>query len=469
MNQLNLLRPEQNTAQYFAQAKNFTEAKDNALEVLRRYCSTHSRIKIGFSGGKDSTALLYFVYEMVSSGALKLLDEAIIEVVCVDTLQEYPGISSNVYAAKKLIDSHPKFSFVLLTPSVDHQFLPTILGRGVPPTKPSMGGGRWCTRSMKRDPQKRHISSQGDPTRVLVLTGVRFGESISRDDRIKSSCSSPGGECGSSWYQDERNSFESVLAPIASWRYCHVIDWLVECSTKDYPVWDVLDTYGIRDDTPPGELRTGCIGCPVVNKDKTLEYLIESGHKHLEPLEGLHDLYWELLEWRHRYRFWGKRNADKSIPLRGMTVVGPLTLKSRCWAFGKIMQMQRESHIISDAIGRDRFYLLREDQISFIKRCWSEGVFPSGWDKRKIIKDERAFREIVTKCAGEIPLDFEGVIIPALWDAPPIKVLGKYKAVFDKNWFSRERQTQQVIDLSGAMPKPLESPEQPEGCHQPQN
>jgi len=83
---------------------------------------------------------------------------------------------------------------------IEKRFLTYILGRGVPP--PNNATFRWCTRQIKVDPMKAALELLYKSTgKVLMLTGVRQGESAIRDQRIIMSCSKDGAECGQGWYQ----------------------------------------------------------------------------------------------------------------------------------------------------------------------------------------------------------------------------------------------------------------------------
>ncbi len=63
--------------------------------------------------------------------------------------------------------------------------------------------------------------------KVLMLTGVRQGESVIRDQRITMSCSKDGAECGQGWYQQTMpGDLCDTLAPILHWWVCHVWEWL---------------------------------------------------------------------------------------------------------------------------------------------------------------------------------------------------------------------------------------------------
>src|SRR3546814_16703517 len=67
---------------------------------------------------------------------------------------------------------------------------------------------------------------------VLMITGVRQGESAVRDRRIEMSCSRDGAECGQGWYQQVLPKADGIrgriatLATILHWRACNVWDWL---------------------------------------------------------------------------------------------------------------------------------------------------------------------------------------------------------------------------------------------------
>src|SRR5690606_19807180 len=124
------------------------------------------------------------------------------------------------------------------------------------------------TRQIKIDPMKaavnEYLKDKGD---VLMLTGVRIGESAIRDQRINLSCSKDGGECGQGWYQVTLQSKNcATLAPILHWRVCNVWDWLkIFAPMQKYGGWNtqlLADAYG-GDEAEEINARTGCIGCPL--------------------------------------------------------------------------------------------------------------------------------------------------------------------------------------------------------------
>jgi DNA sulfur modification protein DndC len=166
---------------------------------------------------------------------------------------------------------------------LDKRFLVYILGRGVPP--PNNNTLRWCTRQIKVDPMAAAIEAriaeiEGN---VLMITGVRQGESAVRDARIAMSCSKDGGECGQGWYQQVLPNAKGIrgriatLAPLLHWRVCNVWDWLkVFAPSAEYGGWPtamLADAYG-GDEAEEVNARTGCIGCPLASKDLALDAVV---------------------------------------------------------------------------------------------------------------------------------------------------------------------------------------------------
>jgi DNA sulfur modification protein DndC len=70
---------------------------------------------------------------------------------------------------------------------LDKRFMVYILGRGVPP--PNNNTLRWCTRQIKIDPMQAALEARLDELEgsVLMITGVRQGESAIRGKRIEMS------------------------------------------------------------------------------------------------------------------------------------------------------------------------------------------------------------------------------------------------------------------------------------------
>ncbi|MBY0431063.1 MAG: phosphoadenosine phosphosulfate reductase, partial [Rhodospirillales bacterium] len=147
---------------------------------------------------------------------------------------------------------------------------------------------------------------------LLMLTGVRQGESAMRDGRIAMSCGKDGAECGQGWFQEALPNAKSVrgrvstLAPLLHWRVCHVWEWLKHWApSAEYGDWcttGIADAYG-GNEAEEINARTGCIGCPLASREMGLDTtLANPAWAYLAPLKKLHPLYRELRLPCHRLR-----------------------------------------------------------------------------------------------------------------------------------------------------------------------
>ncbi len=166
----------------------------------------------------------------------------------------------------------------IVTPPVKDRFWVKLLGRGYPPPGPRF---RWCTHRLKIQPANALLDSDGQFNNA-ILTGVRYGESASRDQNLKLSCAT-GGECGQDYwfFKGPIGSNRSYYAPIVKWRTCKVWDFLVFVApTLGWPTDKLFALYGNQD------LRFGCWTCSLVRRDRTMENIMK--RPGMERLAELH-------------------------------------------------------------------------------------------------------------------------------------------------------------------------------------
>ena len=176
----------------------YDEAMALTLDSMRAWGPNHSVWVIAWSGGKDSTTLLTVILHLLSEG---LLDPPERMIVCyADTRMELPPLAHTAQSLLKRLRAEGVEGRTVMAP-MDKRYFVYLLGRGVPP--PNNNTFRWCTRQIKVDPMETEIKRvvAGAGGNVLMLTGVRQGESAIRDGRITMSCSKDGDECGQGWYQ----------------------------------------------------------------------------------------------------------------------------------------------------------------------------------------------------------------------------------------------------------------------------
>jgi DNA sulfur modification protein DndC len=360
-------------------------AYDDAIEMtvasLQVYGPQHDHWAIAWSGGKDSTATLTLIVHLIEVG--RITAPKSLTVFYADTRQELPPLQ---HAAKAIMAQLAKREItcqVVMAP-LDKRFLVYILGRGVPP--PNNNTLRWCTRQIKIDPMTAALENRlaDIDGQVLMITGVREGESAVRDGRIRMSCGTNGAECGQGWYQKILPDAAGVrgriatLAPILHWRVCNVWDWLrIYAPMAEYGGWataGVADAYG-GDEAEEVNARTGCAG-----------------------LKGLKPLYSELRLPQHRLKKtgftqpiigWTRNDIGDEVPIRGARELatgknkqrmGPLTMDARRMGLDRVLAIQCEINASAALQGRPPIDLLDAREEARIRELIELGTWPNGWE-----------------------------------------------------------------------------------------
>lgn len=354
------------------------EAVDLTLASLLTYWPRHTHVAVAWSGGKDSTAVLTLLVHLIEAGQLPRPTR--LYVFYADTRQELPPLQQAADAIIAKLRERDWIEVIVVRAPLDKRFMVYILGRGVPP--PNNNTLRWCTRQIKVDPMSAALEAAiADlPGTALMITGVREGESAVRDGRISMSCSRDGAECGQGWYQQVLPNAKGVrgkiatLAPILHWRVCIVWDWLkIFAPQPEFGGWPtsiLADAYG-GDEAQEINARTGCVGCPLADKDAALEAVIKLPHwEHLTPLLELKPLYrWMRLP-AHRLRKPGAERLKDGRIAKNPQRMGPLTLDARRSALAAILDIQR----------RARVDLINAEEEARIRELIDAGTYPDKWD-----------------------------------------------------------------------------------------
>lgn len=345
---------------------------DRAVEITAQSLEVHGSYYriwcIAYSGGKDSTALLTIVCHLLASGRIERPKQLI--VLCADTRLESPPLRE---AAMGILEAIKKLGIEtkIVFPALDDRFFVYVLGRGVPPPSNTF---RWCTPQLKIEPMLKALAElrriAGE--KLLMLTGVRIGESAVRDARIQMACGKNGAECGQGWLQTSTpEAVADTLAPILHWRVCQVWDWLLLCQ-KDHgwPTGRVALVYG-GDEAMEINARTGCIACNLASRDIALETILaDERWAHLEPLRELRPLYAELKRPCNRLRKDGSERRKDGALVANPCRMGPLTFEARRMGLARVLDIQRRAGV--DLInGEERL------RIEFLIES---GVWPNGWD-----------------------------------------------------------------------------------------
>ncbi|CAN7325853.1 phosphoadenosine phosphosulfate reductase family protein [Variovorax sp. LjRoot84] len=364
-----------------------TESIDLTIQSLQAYLPDHPDIAFAWSGGKDSTATLTVVLWLVETG--KVQRPRSITVFLADTRQELTPLW---HAAMLIIDELRERGIrveIVMAP-MDKRFMVYILGRGVPP--PNNNTLRWCTRQIKIDPMQDAIEARlaDFEGNVLMITGVRQGESAIRDARIEMSCGKDGAECGQGWYQQVLPNAKGLrgriatLAPLLHWRVCHVWEWLKHWAPlPEYGDWStsaIADAYG-GDEAEEINARTGCIGCPLAQEDTALNTILKVDRwQYLEPLRGIRPLWRELREPQHRLKKAGLERLQDGSIAKNPQRMGPLTFEARLMGLDRILAIQSDINASARSLARPEISLINVEEEARIRELIALETWPQGWD-----------------------------------------------------------------------------------------
>lgn len=362
------------------------EAVELTIESIMAYGPFHEHWAVAWSGGKDSTATLTLLINLIEEG--RIPRPKVLWVFYADTRQELPPLQASADAIIEQLRTRDWITVEVVRAPLDKRFLVYMLGRGVPP--PNNNTFRWCTRQIKVDPmtdavERRIAEIDGD---VLMITGVRQGESAVRDRRIEMSCSKDGAECGQGWYQQVLPQAKGVrgriatLAPLLHWRVCLVWDWLKVFAPASRAGWAtamLADAYG-GDEAEEINARTGCMGCPLASRDAALEVVVAlPAWSHLAPLLGLKPIYRALRLPQNRLKKTGRASDGAIASGKNKQRMGPLTFAARLWALEQIVAIQRDCNEAAVRLGRPGVDILNMEEEARIRELIAAGTWPNGW------------------------------------------------------------------------------------------
>lgn len=350
---------------------------DLTRQSLLAYGADYKHWCVAFSGGKDSTATVTVVLHLIEQGLIPA--PASLTVLYSDTRQELPPLHLAAMQTLAALRQRGIDARVVL-PKIDDRYFVYMLGRGVPP--PNNNTLRWCTPQIKVEPMTAALAGLRDERgeKFLMLTGVRVGESAARDQRIALSCGKNNSECGQGWFQGTTPAaVADTLAPLLHWRVCHVWDWLQFHAPAIVPSAAlVAEVYG-GDEAQELNARTGCIGCPLAERDTALDYVLSQPQwSYLEPLKRLKPLYRELREFRHRKQKSGERNKGGELS-KNPNRKGPLTLAARSWALGIVLGVQVEINTAAAQLDRAPIDLINAEEEGRIRELIANRTYPNKW------------------------------------------------------------------------------------------
>src|SRR5947209_1474117 len=350
-----------------------------AEEVRALYLCDAVPWVVGYSGGKDSTAVLQLVWQAIRDLPPGQRTKPI-HVISTDTLVEQPLVAAWVdtslarmrqAAAEQGLPLTPH----KLTPAVEDTFWVNLIGRGYPAPRQKF---RWCTERLKIRPSNKFIREvvrqYGEA--ILVL-GTRKAESQQRARRMEKL---EGRRVRERLSPNVALPNSLVYTPIEDWGNDDV--WLYLMQVRNPWGHDNKSLLGmyqgaseggecplVVDTSTPscGTSRFGCWVCTVVDKDRSMEAMIKNDEEKvwMTPLLELRN---ELdLPDRDRRDF--RRMNGRVQLFHGRTIPGPYTKEWREHWLRRVLEAQQSAR----AEGPSEFRGLRlitPEELHEIRRIW---------------------------------------------------------------------------------------------------
>ncbi len=356
----------------------------NKIEEIKKHIkkvySTYARpFVVGFSGGKDSTATLQMVWEVIKEIPQKDRTNDIY-VICTDTLVETPYILTYINDTLDKISKSAKsqnlpISVHKLTPLLEKTFWVNLIGKGYPAPSQQF---RWCTERLKINPVDRFIEEQVSKSKeATVVLGARSAESNSRQQVLSKT---ERDTLGLSKHPNLSEAY--VYTPIENLTTDEV--WTYLLSNKC--AWggnnrDLAALYQNADDgecpmvvdksTPScGNSRFGCWVCTLVKKDTTMQNLIDSGEEWMSPLFEFRELLSETQNpsKKSTYRNHKRRDGQAGIVRDGTRLsYGPYKLKWRKTFLRDLLSAQKQ---IQEERPEIAFSAISIDELEMIRQIW---------------------------------------------------------------------------------------------------
>lgn len=336
----------------------------------------------GYSGGKDSTAVVQLVWNALLELPREKLKKTV-HVISTDTLVESPVVAIWASQSLRKMDAAAKEKGLpiiphRLTPAITNTFWVNLIGRGYPYPRRDF---RWCTDRMKIDTSNRFIKEVLDAeSEAIMVLGSRKAESTVRKAVLEGyekkryrEHLSPNGSFPNSY----------VFTPIENWSNDNVWQYLMQNSNP----WgqsnkDLLAMYSgasadgecplvIDNSTPScGNSRFGCWVCTMVSEDKSMAAMIKNDEEKawmLPMLEFRNEIAADWQTDRDRRDF---RRKDGRLTWHNNRLVhGPYTKEAREYFLRRILEVEKLVHQIGPEEIKD-VPLISMDELRFIRQIW---------------------------------------------------------------------------------------------------
>jgi DNA sulfur modification protein DndC len=273
-------------------AQGLTQTLESAkAHVKQLYLSDEIPWVIGYSGGKDSTAILQLIWYALIDLKVEGKCHKDVHVISTDTLVENPFVAMWVEKSlERMKETTAKQGLPIiphrLTPAVKDRFWVNLIGKGYPAPRYKF---RWCTDRLKISPSNTFINNLVDKRgEAILVLGTRKAESTARAASMdhyenidtntrKADGLTANGSLDRVW----------VYTPIAEWTNDDVWVYLNSVPNPwNFPNQDLMGMYQgateggecplVVDKSTQscGDSRFGCYVCTMVSEDKSMTAMI---------------------------------------------------------------------------------------------------------------------------------------------------------------------------------------------------
>jgi DNA sulfur modification protein DndC len=333
---------------------------------------------IGYSGGKDSTTALQLIWNAIRKLPRSSLTKPVY-IISSDTLVETPKIVDYIDQSLGRMNDAAQhqglpFSAHKVTPTVDSTFWVNLIGRGYPVPSTQF---RWCTERLKINPANSFILERvAEHGEVVVVLGVRSSESSTRAQVMNLHRIT-----GSHLSRHSNLPKAFVYAPIENFSVQDVWTFLLQVPSP----WgnnnrDLVTLYRnaqagecplVVDKTTPscGNSRFGCWVCTVVNRDSSMEAMIENGEEWLEPFLEFRNYLASLQDsstWPD-IRKYKRRDGQVKFKDGSPQPWGPYTLETRKDLLRRLLTVQKTVGSVGTNEGGQ---LINKGELEAIRTLW---------------------------------------------------------------------------------------------------
>ena len=354
----------------------------------------------GYSGGKDSTAVVQLVWMALSELPADKLKKTV-HVISTDTLVESPVVALWATESLRKMKERAKAAELpiiphRLTPTTTNTFWVNLIGRGYPYPRRDF---RWCTDRLKIDASNRFIKEVLDAeSEAILVLGSRKAESATRKavmegyekKRYRENLS-PNGSFPNSY----------VFTPIENWQNDNVWQFLMQYenpwghsnkallamysgASADGECPLVIDT-----STPScGNSRFGCWVCTMVAEDKSMAAMIQNDEEKSWMLPMLDFRNYIVGDWETDRRRRDFRRRDGHLTWYNDRLVhGPYTQETREDFLRRLLQVEKLVHEIGpDSI--KEVPLITMEELKLIRQIWLDEFHEFEDNLPKIYEEE---------------------------------------------------------------------------------